>query len=154
MARIEKLEYIWMSMLGRCARTGHLKSEVCEEWKVFENFAAWASARYFEGAHLDKDVLGNGGRLYSPETCAFVSPELNLWYATGKWLRNKHVKLRRVGGYRRYEAVVGRKSFGVFLTEKRAKEASQQYILDTMARLAFSEPDPRIKNRLLSFKFK
>ena len=106
MARIEKLEYIWMSMLGRCARVGHLKSKVCKEWRTFENFAQWANGRYFEGSHLDKDILGNGDRLYSPETCAFVTSTLNLWYKNGKWLQGSFVKPIRVDGYRRYEAVV------------------------------------------------
>jgi hypothetical protein len=150
----DKLEDIWMAMLGRCARTGHLKSEVCDEWKVFENFAAWASVRYFHGAHLDKDVLGDGKRLYSPETSAFVSRGLNYWYSTGKWLHNKHVKVRRVDGWKRFEAVVGKQRLGIFLTEKKAREASQEYLLGIMAQFAYAEPDPRIKARLLSFKFK
>lgn len=154
MARIEKLEYIWMSMLGRCARVGHLKSKVCKEWRTFENFAQWANNRYFEGSHLDKDILGNGDRLYSPETCAFVTSALNLWYKDGKWLHYNFAKPIRVNGHLRYEAAVGKLSFGVYLTEKRAKEASRQYLYDTLVAFGNAEPDPRVRTRLFNFKFK
>ena len=72
------LKKAWMAMLGRCARDGKLKSYVCDEWLSFDCFYEWAATRYFEGAHLDKDILGDESRLYSPATCAFVTSDLNM----------------------------------------------------------------------------
>jgi hypothetical protein len=34
-------------------------------------------AQDWQGRHLDKDIIVHGNKIYSKETCAFVSPELN-----------------------------------------------------------------------------
>jgi hypothetical protein len=44
----------------------------------------------WEGKHLDKDILLPGNKMYSPDTCIFVSPALNTFLidcgaAKGKW---------------------------------------------------------------------
>lgn len=73
----------WSSMFRRCysenwleKRPTYSKTEVCDEWCVFENFLAWYEENYVEGWQLDKDVLG-GSSLYSPETCCFLPHCLN-----------------------------------------------------------------------------
>lgn len=50
---------------------------VCEEWHSFMAFRAWMETQDWEGKALDKDIIAPGNRVYSPNTCVFVSPELN-----------------------------------------------------------------------------
>lgn len=74
----------WHSMMERCyskpLHKTHAKysdCEVCDEWVYFSKFKAWMQAQEYEGLELDKDLLVKGNRVYSPETCVFVSPQVN-----------------------------------------------------------------------------
>lgn len=73
----------WLRVLERCySDTLHAKHptyidcEICEEWQNFQVFAEWheenkpKDGKYYE---LDKDIKIDGNRIYSPETCMFVS---------------------------------------------------------------------------------
>lgn len=87
----------WKSMMQRCydENSRHLyKSykgvEVCKEWKCLQNFGAWFEENYnpetMQGWAIDKDILAEDKKIYSPETCAFVPPSINnvLVKAVGK----------------------------------------------------------------------
>lgn len=74
----------WKAMLVRCfcnkARGAHLSytgNSVCEEWLTFSKFKAWMETQDWEGKQLDKDFLSKDCKIYSPETCLFISQELN-----------------------------------------------------------------------------
>lgn len=84
---------IWVTMLGRCysmvnPRVKINDSFVCDEWLNFQNFAEWCYKQSFFGFkdekgktyHLDKDILVNGNRVYSPNTCCFVPNEINILF--------------------------------------------------------------------------
>lgn len=80
----------WTGMLTRCY--SHLYQEtrptykgcvVCEKWLNFQNFAKWHEQHYIDGCELDKDILGSG-KLYSPSTCKFVTPQENSEKALAK----------------------------------------------------------------------
>ncbi|AMR57277.1 hypothetical protein vB_PsyM_KIL4_0027 [Pseudomonas phage vB_PsyM_KIL4] len=63
---------------------------VCNEWLVFSNFKAWMETQDWEGKQLDKDLLVPGNKVYSPETCVFVSPLVNTFLtestaSRGEW---------------------------------------------------------------------
>jgi hypothetical protein len=73
-------------MLERCySKSFHKISpsyrgcSVCEDWEVFSLFRRWMEVQSWEGKHLDKDLLVEGNKIYSPETCVFVEPSLNLF---------------------------------------------------------------------------
>lgn len=51
---------------------------VIEEWHNFQNFASWFEKNYIDGYQIDKDLLVEGNKIYSPETCCFVPKEINL----------------------------------------------------------------------------
>lgn len=70
-----RIYHIWNDMIGRCIhktypsfkRYGAIGIEVCDEWKVFENFYEWAMTNgYAEGLTLDR--LDNKGN-YEPGNC-------------------------------------------------------------------------------------
>lgn len=74
----------WKSMLARCYSQTFRKNNpsyvgcsVFEEWLTFSNFKAWMQSQDWEGKQLDKDLLVPGNRVYSPETCIFISQQLN-----------------------------------------------------------------------------
>lgn len=76
----------WSSMLNRCysfktqERCPTYKGcSVSEEWLLFSNFRAWMVAQDWEGKQLDKDLLFEGNKVYSPETCVFVTRMVNMF---------------------------------------------------------------------------
>lgn len=78
----------WRSMIVRCydekysnAHPTYKDCIVCEEWHNYQNFAKWFEDNYYEIPgeimDLDKDILIEGNKIYSPETCVFVPQSLN-----------------------------------------------------------------------------
>jgi len=87
----EKPYKIWNSMLQRCYSPKKLKTSpsyigcsVCDEWLNFTNFLKWYKANYLEGMELDKDSLIEGNKIYSPNTCKFISSFENKSISTSK----------------------------------------------------------------------
>lgn len=71
-------------MLSRCYSERYLSkhqsyigSSVCDEWLKFSNFKKWMQSQDWRGKQLDKDFLSDGQRVYSPDTCIFISGALN-----------------------------------------------------------------------------
>ena len=76
----------WKSMLMRCYSEKWQEKyptynacTVCEEWLTFSNFRSWMDSQYWYMMQLDKDLLIEGNKVYSPESCIFVSGQLNLF---------------------------------------------------------------------------
>lgn len=76
----------WSGMLARCYSPVHLERRptyvgcsVCEEWLTFSKFKAWMEVQDWEGKQLDKDLLIPGNKIYGPDTCVFVSRDLNMF---------------------------------------------------------------------------
>lgn len=80
-----KLHTIWRRMNDRCYNTEHnsygsyggVGVYVCDEWKSYKGFEAWAIDNYYDGSELDKDILYKGNQCYSPEFCRFVPISVN-----------------------------------------------------------------------------
>lgn len=78
---------LWVNMLTRCYSETYQKRKPCyigctvsDEFQHFEKFRDWLRLQkgYSNtGFVLDKDILGNGGKYYSAETCCFVPQEIN-----------------------------------------------------------------------------
>lgn len=82
--KIIKSYKTWENMLGRCYSTKvqiknptYIGCSVCDEWLSFSNFKIWFDENYIEGFSLDKDILLEGNKIYSPEFCRFVPQYLN-----------------------------------------------------------------------------
>jgi len=75
----------WRGMISRCydpiGHEGRLYMykdvEVYEEWHNFQVFAEWFEANYIEGYVLDKDIKSGINKMYSPDTCSFVTQQRN-----------------------------------------------------------------------------
>lgn len=75
---------IWHNMLARCYELpSHMKNPtywfctVSREWCNFQNFADWCEINYIDGFEIDKDIKVKGNKVYSSDTCLFVSQEEN-----------------------------------------------------------------------------
>lgn len=80
------IEYAtWHSMLERCycpkyheKYPTYIGCSVDERWHNFQVFAKWLNEqRRDDGWQLDKDLVEEGNKIYSPETCRFIPQELN-----------------------------------------------------------------------------
>lgn len=74
----------WAAMIGRCynpavqlVRPTYIDCVVCDEWHDFSVFYKWFCENNIKGYELDKDKAVNGNKLYSPDTCTFISQEEN-----------------------------------------------------------------------------
>ena len=80
----------WHSMLNRCY-SGNYSTyegcEVCDRWLIYANFLE--DIKFIKGYELwknnpnqriclDKDLLGNGSKLYSLDTCCFITIRENV----------------------------------------------------------------------------
>lgn len=86
----------WKSMLHRCysenyhaKKPSYINCKVCQEWLTFSNFKSWMEKQDWKGNHLDKDIIGINSRTYSPESCIFISAELNAFTTDSARTRGK-----------------------------------------------------------------
>lgn len=90
--------YAWRNMLARCSSKFKVGNEtykccnVCDEWLKLSAFKKWFDRNHVEGWNLDKDLLIEGNKLYSPETCRFIPHSLNTLFVARDKLRGKHPK--------------------------------------------------------------
>lgn len=80
---------VWHSMVKRCylltqrrADSYYGVASVCEEWKYFSNFKSWMEKQDWRGKHLDKDLKVVGNKVYSPDTCLFITNQVNQFLKT------------------------------------------------------------------------
>lgn len=72
----------WRNMLGRCYDAGwvgrYTGCTVQKDWHNFQTFAMWFYQNWIEGYQLDKDIKVAGNKVYSKDTCIFVSCSENV----------------------------------------------------------------------------
>lgn len=101
--KINKSYAYWRGMLVRCYDEKYKKKKpsykdcvVCDEWHNYSNFKKWFDENYYtveeETMTLDKDILINNNKVYSPNTCIFVPLSINDLFSKGnRSERNKHL---------------------------------------------------------------
>ena len=93
-----ELHSVWRSMIRRCYSTkcsnyniyGARGVTVCDEWHNFQNFAKWYEDNYPKDGRkydLDKDRLSVGIKVYSPETCCFLTHAENSIESNAKYYK-------------------------------------------------------------------
>lgn len=146
----------WCNMIKRCYDKNTLKKRksydgcsVCDEWLTFSNFKKWMESQEWDGKHLDKDILTMGNKIYSPETCFFVSNRINnLHRCISKPSGfNKH---KTTGKWRAYFYFEGKqKHLGLHASKKEAAIAAAAY------RINFIDNDDELsKVPKIKFAFK
>ena len=153
----------WVDMLKRCYSKKHQESKptykgctVSEEWLLFSNFRAWMVEQDWEGFQLEKDLLIRGNKIYSPETCVFVTSQVNNFILEGGRSRGEWP----IGVYwdsanLKFKAVCRnpftRKSehLGRFSCEYEAHKAWLAKKLEHAYALAAIQTDPRVAKALI-----
>lgn len=164
----------WVNMFTRCYNRNYKKKtpsyegcSVCEEWTVFENFLKWfndPNNGYREGYHLDKDLLVQGNKIYSPQTCCFIPQTINAMMTRGQRIRGK---VKSIGVTYRDGKYIARcnfghkeaKTVGVFDNEQDAfnayKKAKEGYIKQVAEELfSKGEVTEKVYKALLKYDVK
>tara|TARA_R110002073_G_scaffold1482_4_gene10486 strand:- start:16 stop:588 length:573 start_codon:yes stop_codon:yes gene_type:complete len=103
--RCRKTKYIcpyyvrWAHMIKRCyselfhsTNPTYKDCSVCDEWLCFSSFKSWMKKEDWKDKQLDKDIIKPRNKIYSPETCAFVTSEENHILCDAKNIRGKYPK--------------------------------------------------------------
>lgn len=147
----------WTAMIGRCyspnvkASAPWYKECTCaEEWLIFSNFQKWYEAAYKEGYELDKDLLEQGNKHYSPEKCLLVPKWVNS-IATGApkgYNFSKNMKRWRASMHTRYG---GTKILGYYETKEAARKSyvDAKHAHITAHKKELDEIDPRLCGNIL-----
>lgn len=110
----------------------------------------------WEGKCLDKDILIQGNKIYSPETCIFVSSTINKLFtkcdgSRGEYKLGVHFN-RKSGKFRAQCAVNGKqKHLGCFLTEEEAYQAYKIFKTAHIRNIALEQTDLRLRNAMLTY---
>lgn len=138
---------IWANMLKRCysevfqnRHPSYKGCTVCEEWHDYQVFAEWYVSHNSYGLRydLDKDLLLEGNRVYSPETCCMIPEEINIAIAKqGNSANGLPIGIQRQGvsTFRAdYAGLKGDRYIGAFSSIGEAlaayKKAKKGYILE------------------------
>ena len=152
----------WKSMLQRSYSSLYQKKmptyigcKVCSEWLTFSIFRSWMASQRWEGMQLDKDLLVDGNKTYSPEKCLFISSKLNSLLndcgsSRGKYKQGVHFKK----SHKRYGAecsIEGKKvRLGYFKTEEEASFAYNKFKKEHVINIAMSQSDLKLRQALLT----
>lgn len=153
---------VWAGMLGRCfSETVKAKHPTykdvtcCEEWLLFSNFKRWMGQQDWGGKELDKDIIFPGNKVYSPQTCVFVSQSTNMFVvasdsARGEWplgvYWDKETKKFRAQCCNPFTKKV--EYLGRFNCPKEAHEAWRKRKHELAQLVAATESDPRVVEAL------
>ena len=139
----------WLSILYRCyhsTQKEHSKSYnscvVCDEWLYLSKFKQWfdnPENGFIKGYEIDKDLLSNGSKIYSPDTCCFLPPEINGLIKLPNGKKQLPTGVIKIADKRRcYRVDFRKKSVGYFETIEEAsnlyKKLKREQILEAINR--------------------
>lgn len=160
----------WKHMIHRCFNETFLRQypqyklvAVCEEWKYLSNFIKWVDSqpnRDWQSCSIDKDFLSGEVKIYSPETCVYVSAKVNTFILESNMGRGQYmigVSYNNRSKINPYTAQCKnpflkrvKMHIGVFTTELEAHKAWQAKKHELACKLADLQQDERISNKLRS----
>jgi hypothetical protein len=153
----------WAGMLNRCySEKTHKENPtykdctVCDEWLTFSTFKSWMIKQDWKGNHLDKDILIQGNRVYSPKACIFVSHKINTLIiphskkrkglSTGVFIRSKGGKfIATCSDGKRVKTV------GYYDTDEEARLAYNEFKYTVIKEIAEKQTEP-LRSALLNYK--
>lgn len=69
--------HCWIGIFGRIGKGNYKEVTIHKDWLCFNNFLKFYNQWYRDGFVLDKDLLSNGKKIYSANTCCFIPSVLN-----------------------------------------------------------------------------
>ena len=167
---ITKEYVLWHSMLERCYSDTFKKKhptyegcEASENFKYYEYFYEWCNKQIgfgVEGWQLDKDLLTEGNKVYSEDSCVFIPSEINKVLVKREALRGEHLigvswhKAKKAFKAQVNKNKGGQKHLGLFNTELEAfnayKTAKESFIKE-QANKWKGQIDERDYNALMNY---
>ena len=155
---------VWESMLNRCYSAKYQEQKpsykgcgVTDDWLTFSEFKNWMEAQDFEGKQLDKDILIPGNKVYSPETCIFVTGAVNNFVNDNGAQRGEflvgvswHKPAGKFQTLCRNPFTNKREHLGLFTTEQEAHQAWRKRKQELAHELAAIQTDPRVAKALIN----
>ena len=153
----------WTKMLERCYSAKFQERQptykgcsVSEEWLRFSNFKLWMERQNWKDKQLDKDLLFEGNKVYSPETCVLVSKAVNMFTidrgaSRGEWLIGVYWD-RGKGKFKsqcRNPFTKKQEHLGYFTCESEAHQAWLKRKLELARQLAAEQTDERVAKALI-----
>lgn len=151
----------WSSMLMRCyckkyqeKNPTYVGCTVSAEWLTFSNFKRWMISQDWRGKVLDKDLIVAGNKIYSPETCIFVSAAINGLFCDSAAIRGKYpqgvsFEVRR-SKFVTYCKVGGRQKFISYSeTQEEAEMNYLKFKIDLVLGVASESKDKTLNSALL-----
>lgn len=152
----------WQDMLRRCYSKTSLRlnpsyegCSVDSEWLLFEQFKFWMESKEWQGLILDKDLLVKGNRVYSKDTCCFISEEVNLFISdkyrpdgmTGVYLVKSSGRFRS----QCWSVATGKQEYlGTFNTAEEAHLTWRLFKCEQAVILASKQNDPIVANAIIN----
>jgi hypothetical protein len=152
----------WRHMINRCKDESFLRRNptyagcsVCDEWLIFDNFKSWMQAQDWKGKQLDKDLLIEGNKVYSPQTCLLVSHSVNSFMTDHRAARGDYpIGVSLDCGGKRFRArcrnpfTKKQESLGSFFTPEDANRAWMAKKSEFAFKLADLQNDEKVANAL------
>jgi len=153
---------VWHSMIRRCyspiaqrRNPTYIGCTVCDEWLRFSAFKKWMEKQAWRGNQLDKDIIIPGNKIYSPDTCCFVSGATNTLLLDSAGSRGKYplgVSLLQSTG--RFMAYCSHNKklehIGYFATPEEASAAYRKRKAEVLYEAAMAQGDKRVRRGLLA----
>lgn len=153
----------WKSMIERCYSAKlqeryptYKNCTVSDKWLTFSNFRSWMEGQGWEWMQLDKDLLFEGNKVYSAETCVFVSGMVNNFTidrgaSRGEWLIGVNWNKREGKFQSRCSNPFTKKHehLGYFTCEQEAHQAWLTRKLELAHELAAIQTDHRVAKALI-----
>ena len=154
----------WAGMLCRCYSAKYQERcptyegcTVSEEWERFSNFRAWMMEQDWENKQLDKDLLFEGNKAYSDETCVFVTGMVNNFTidsgaVRGEWMIGVHWHK----GSGKFKSQCSnpftkkQEHLGLFICDEEAHQKWLKRKLELAKELAAIQTDERVAEALIN----
>lgn len=164
-----KVYVAWYGMLQRCydakyqeRHPTYIGCSVCNEWLSFQSFAEWYELNHPKDGgsyHLDKDLKILGNKVYSPDTCLFVSQQVNKFTIDHGAKRGQY--MIGVSWHKQHEKFLARccnpltgngEHLGLFTNELQAHKAWRARKSELAYQLAMVQDNQEVADALLQWK--
>lgn len=159
----------WSNMMQRCYSSKkqekhptYIGCTVCCEWLSFQAFADWYYANYPQDGNkyqLDKDLKTLGNSIYSPDTCLFVSSQVNTFTTDSGAIRgafmigvNWHSPSEKFQAYCGNPLTGKKEHLGYFTNELQAHLAWRKRKSELAYELAMTQENQEVADAILRWK--
>lgn len=152
----------WAAMMQRCyskqfqqKSPTYIGCSVDTRWHRFTDFKEWMIAQDWEGKQLDKDLLTQDNKVYGPDTCLFITNDVNTFITTRSRARGYYpLGVTYHNGNKKYVAQIGNGkgkpiTLGYFNTPEEAHQRWYQEKRTLALQLASNQTDKRISEALI-----